>query len=195
MLALVQTFYHLYYDYDRIALTVQYVKQDSTHSRNPHHVIQPLVALRAKSFLTLRSVVLRSIVISVIGPVLYALFIRQMAWNSTMLFAQLLWNLSKASGPSVAQLYSWSLLQRSASSGFLLMGLWELSNAVFGAYVAQEPLKCGVPLTDDSRDPNGSLLNGLKSKKETIKVMTSTEFELIFTNQLADFCLLGTCLH
>ena len=66
--------------------------------------------------------------------------------------------------------YHISLIIRSAGSGFLLLLIWEISNAVFGAYVAQEPLKNGNPLSNDSGDPNGSLLNGLKSKNEVIKV-------------------------
>ncbi|KAI4246463.1 MAG: hypothetical protein LQ352_006385 [Teloschistes flavicans] len=38
------------------------------------------------------------------------------------------------------------------------------------AYVAQEPLKRGQPLSEDSKDPNGSLINGLKAKKTAVKV-------------------------
>jgi nucleoporin NDC1 len=50
--------------------------------------------------------------------------------------------------------------------------LWDFSNFVFSLYVAQEPVKKDKPLTGDSPDPNGSLLNGLKSKKELVRVST-----------------------
>ncbi|KUJ12091.1 putative acetyl-CoA hydrolase [Mollisia scopiformis] len=43
--------------------------------------------------------------------------------------------------------------------------LWEVGNAAFSVYVAQEPLKNERPITYESRDPNGSLLTGLKGKK------------------------------
>ena len=66
----------------------------------------------------------------------------------------------------------------------MLLCIWEFSNAVFSAYVAQEPLKKDQPLTNDSRDPNGSLLNGLRSKKEIAKVcytLANVECLLIVT--------------
>ena len=40
--------------------------------------------------------------------------------------------------------------------------------------MAKAPLKNGQPLTFEAKDPNGSLLNGLKSKKPSIKVSKST---------------------
>jgi nucleoporin NDC1 len=74
----------------------------------------------------------------------------------------------------------------------MMIFLWELSNAVFTLYVAQPPLKKDNPLTSEtkdnagsyvtkSQDPNGSLLNGLKSKKEVPKTFAFWELYLICT--------------
>jgi nucleoporin NDC1 len=54
--------------------------------------------------------------------------------------------------------------------GTLLVVLWEFINKAFDLYIAQEPLKNDQPITSDSKDPNGTLLNGIKSKKDANKV-------------------------
>jgi nucleoporin NDC1 len=54
--------------------------------------------------------------------------------------------------------------------GTLLVALWQFVNTAFDLYIAQEPLKSNQPITSESKDPNGTLLNGLKSKKEAVKV-------------------------
>lgn len=59
------------------------------------------------------------------------------------------------------------------TEGTLLVVLWEFVNKTFDVYIAQEPLKNDLPITNDSTDPNGSLLNGLKSKKDTVRVRRS----------------------
>jgi hypothetical protein len=51
--------------------------------------------------------------------------------------------------------------------------LWEVGNTAFSAYVAQEPLKNERPITYESRDPNGSLLTGLRGKKLQTRVSKS----------------------
>jgi hypothetical protein len=53
---------------------------------------------------------------------------------------------------------------------FLLSLLWDISDIFFTMQLTREPLKNGQPLTTESKDPNGSLLNGLKSKKARISV-------------------------
>lgn len=51
------------------------------------------------------------------------------------------------------------------------MIMWEFANQAFGAFVGQEPLKKGVPLSERANVyANPTLLAGLKSKKEIIKV-------------------------
>jgi nucleoporin NDC1 len=57
-------------------------------------------------------------------------------------------------------------------AGTLICLLWSFSNAAFSFWLAKEPIKNGQPLTTESKDPNGSLLNGLKSKKPRISVIT-----------------------
>jgi nucleoporin NDC1 len=69
------------------------------------------------------------------------------------------------------------------TSSFMLISLWELSNAAFTIFVARPPLaKSGAePLTSGqaSKDPNGSLLTGMKSKKEVPRTFAFWELSLI----------------
>lgn len=54
------------------------------------------------------------------------------------------------------------------------MTLWDTCNTAFTLKMGEEPLKNERPLTNDAQDPNGSLLNGLKSKKEIVRVRSLT---------------------
>jgi nucleoporin NDC1 len=50
-----------------------------------------------------------------------------------------------------------------------------MSNLLFSSFLGQPPLKKGRPLTDEAKDPNGSLINGLKAKKELVKAFAFWE--------------------
>lgn len=101
---------------------------------------------------------------------LYTMF-RQFEWHWYLWFARLVYNIPKASEPPRLPPYlSTYLISRAFFSGALLLTLWELSHSAFNLYVAQVPLKHGKVLTEGSSDPNASLINGLKSKKEVVRV-------------------------
>jgi nucleoporin NDC1 len=61
-------------------------------------------------------------------------------------------------------------MARCVWSSILLSFIWLAGNTAFSIFLVKEPIKNGRPLSSDSKDPNGSLLNGLKSKKLPIKV-------------------------
>lgn len=170
ILAFMQSMYHLYYDYDRVTLPVTKFKYDPMTVQQSPTIKSRLTQLRTPILQLSQTVLQRSVSMILIGPIVYSLLIRRTAWSWTLFFAKLLWNLPKAAEPPRIPPYHISLILRSVTSCFLLLTLWEASNAIFSVYVAQDPLKRGQPLTNDSRDPNGSLLSGLKSKKETPKV-------------------------
>lgn len=169
-LAFLQSIYHLYYDYDRVTIPVTKPKSDLVADQQPPVIVPPLTRVKTTLPQLSRTTLQRSLSMILIGPIAYSLLIRRTAWSWSLFFAKLLWNLPRAAEPPKIPPYHISLILRSVTSCFLLLILWEASNATFSAYVAQDPLKRGRPLTDDSRDPNGSLLSGLKSKKEAPKV-------------------------
>lgn len=170
MLAIVQTFLHLYYDYDRVYRPV------SPEKRAADQPVQlmglPRAQLQTSALFLLRKAFFCSVIMSVIGPFVYTLFLRSVVWNWMLSLARLFWEMPAVVEMTFIPPYHISLLARSFVASFFLMLLWEVSNAVFGAFISQEPLKKGVPLTDASPDPNRTLLNGLRASKEVVKVST-----------------------
>jgi nucleoporin NDC1 len=104
-----------------------------------------------------------------IGSALYFVQMRYVVWNISYGFWRHFISLGKTSKPSGLHGFFW-LAGRFLSQGTCLLLLWQFSNAAIHILMAQEPLKNGNPITSESKDPNGSLLNGLKSAKEDNKV-------------------------
>jgi nucleoporin NDC1 len=166
MLAAWQSAIHLYYDYDKITLPILQSKESTTEQpskkQSPVHVLRDLIPSMG------RSIGLRAACMSVFGPVIYTGFIRSKAWSWSLYFAALFWDIPN-SRLSYTPPYL-SVIVRSYVSSTLLITLWEVSNVIFSLHVAQEPLKKGQPLTSESKDPNGSLLIGLKTSREVPRV-------------------------
>ena len=134
----------------------------------------PFERLQAKLFPLLHYSVSMAFILSISSLLSYPLLVRRYAWSWSLWFARLVWSIPRSSQPPTMPPYHWTVLVRSFTSGILLLLLWEISVAAFTEYVAQVPIKNGKPLTDDSRDPNGSLLNGLNSKREAVRVGSYT---------------------
>ncbi|KAL7787754.1 nucleoporin protein Ndc1-Nup domain-containing protein [Trichoderma ceciliae] len=110
--------------------------------------------------------------------VLYYFFLRSFAWSWALTFLRPFYNLPRtnmlpSSWPSDIYLLSRCVLA-GAGVGFL----WAAGNRAFSIFMVKKPLKNGSPLTSESKDPNGSLLNGLKSKKLSIKSFAMWELAL-----------------
>ena len=184
LLALLQTTFHLYYDYDRLYLpkavrqtetsrgpeTTAEKKLEVNTTLRPHTLVSPWEQVKAAAPLVLQRVALRSAAMAISGPFIYAIFIRHRAWHLSLSLAQLLWDMPAAAVLSYLPPSPIWLVLQSLYAQFLLLLLWESSNTLFSAFVAQEPLRKGQLLSDESRDPNGTLLNGLQSKREVSKV-------------------------
>jgi nucleoporin NDC1 len=168
--AIAQTGFHLYYDYDRIDMPILKTKVQGSSSEGAHSVVTPEVQLKSKFLPLAMSALYRSVVMALVSPFIYSLTVRDFAWGFTRSFAKYFWSLPKSNALPSVRPFHWGLLMRTVSAGFLLTMLWEVGNAAFSAYVAQEPLKNDRPITYESRDPNGSLLTGLKGKKLQTRV-------------------------
>ena len=167
MLAAWQSSLHLCYDYDKVTLpTTQPTKESTTEQ--PSKKQSPVFVLRELIPSLGRSIGVRAACMSILGPFIYAGFIRSKVWSWSLYFAALIWDIPN-SQVSYTPPYL-SVLVRAFTASALLITLWEVSNAIFTAYVAQEPLKKDQPLTSESKDPNGSLLIGLKTKRGVPRV-------------------------
>ena len=183
--AIVQSLLHLYYNYDQVTLSTTVTSPPKPATEEPIGMIpslqgqlvaqvkplQPLFWYNSEDIFTslTRNIILRATCVSFLSPFLYSIFIRRKAWSWSLSFAKLVWDVPSTPLSFIPPHYP-SLIYRSLTSGFFLLLLWEASNILFTFYVAREPLKKGHPITAESKDPNGSLLTGLKAHKEVPKV-------------------------
>ncbi|OTA53713.1 nucleoporin protein Ndc1-Nup [Hypoxylon sp. EC38] len=106
-------------------------------------------------------------------------FVRNFAWGWALSFFRLFYNLPKSNIPPSQAPWSIWMLGRSMWAGFLLCLLWYFGDIAFRLQLGRAPLKNNQPLSAESKDPNGSLLNGLKSKKPRIAAFAMWELALI----------------
>jgi nucleoporin NDC1 len=189
MLALVQAGFHLYYDYDCIPLAATKTKPQSNSDQRVILILPPYVQLKSKLPSLVTSAFIRAVTMTMLGPVIYSMTIRQVAWSWTLTFAKVLWSLPRSTSLPAIPPYHWQILGKTFTGGFLLIFSWEVANAAFSVYVAQEPLKNDRPITYESRDPNGSLITGLKGKKLQTRVCTRSDGFLLNINIIQAFAM------
>ena len=90
------------------------------------------------------------------------------------------------------------MLGRSIWASFLFCTLWDITDLALTLQLEKGPFKNGQPLTSESKDPNGSLVNGLKSKKPRVHVCVThlPKFESrLALISVADLCHGRAGLH
>lgn len=182
-LAVVQGVRHLWRDYDRINIPAMNPKNErdaatATPMVKPRHALirslKPMATTAiAQALLTVGA-----------GSVLYFIGLRYFLWENYYAVAKKVLNLGRNTRPTGVAPFV-PLVLMFISQGFMLSLLWQFANRAFDTYIAQAPLKKDQPITNESKDPNGSLLNGLKSKKETSKAIALWELALI-TERFSD---------
>lgn len=169
LLGVTAGFLHLFLDLDRLILGTVKESEENTKPVDPFEKL-----LTRAPRLLLRSVTISMAVAGLNYMVLYSL-LRRSAWGWAMFFLRPFYNLPKTNIPPSHAPWSIWMLGRSVAAGTLLCVLWNFSNEAFTVRLAKEPIKNGQPITSESKDPNGSLLNGLKSKKARISVSHQLE--------------------
>ncbi|PBP19503.1 nuclear envelope protein [Diplocarpon rosae] len=170
-LAVLQAGVHVYYDYDRIDMPTTKTTILGTDGEPEKAKVSAAAQLRDKLPSTAASAVKRSFAMALLSPVIYSMdlwfipSIRRTMWSATRYSAWLFYTLPKSSALPSTRPFHMGVLKNTFTSGFFLVLLWEVGNTAFNIYVAQEPLKNDRPITYESRDPNGSLLTGLRGKK------------------------------
>ncbi|KAF2100703.1 putative nuclear envelope protein [Rhizodiscina lignyota] len=167
--AVIQSLYHVYFDYDRVALPIT----SSGTQSGPFTQLQATFSTRK-----LMSMLARFVWWSVSGVLVYTLFLRWPVFNAQYFLVSKIYRLPKATASAIPPDF-FKLSIRYLVDSFLLLCIWELANALSTIYLSKEPLKRGQPLTNDSKDPNGSLISGLKGRKEFSKNMAFWELLLI----------------
>jgi nucleoporin NDC1 len=134
-------------------------------------VMQPKERLMEHAYTVVRSAVIRAAGAFLVNWLLYAFVLKNWVWTASMYVTKIRqWDMPMSSEPSTWRPYHYKVLWHSTISGILLLAFWETCNVIFDVYLAQPPVKSGVPLTNGCRVPNGNLLNGLSSRKELVRV-------------------------
>ncbi|OJK03762.1 hypothetical protein ASPACDRAFT_111792 [Aspergillus aculeatus ATCC 16872] len=176
VLAVIQSLFHLYDDYDRVPVPV------AKRSEKDKGAVQSTAKRIQAEFLpTIVGGIKRSLFVALACPLAYSILLRRYAWSTALYFAKLFWDIprSAAHPPGFLPPITPGIIFRSMVSGALLMLCWQSANLFFSIFLSKEPLKRGQPLTADAKDPNGSLLTGLKAKKETVRAFAFWELLLI----------------
>ncbi|KAL8697412.1 MAG: hypothetical protein Q9224_002332, partial [Gallowayella concinna] len=182
-LGLLQSALHLYFDYDKIQRLTGQTPSSSSSETRTIGAFNAVEQFKVRLPQIVQEIGIICLSLSIFGPIIYAFTVRKLAWQTSLFCARLL----RYDIPYLAELsflppYHITVILRSLVSGFLLLLLWRISNLAFDIYVAQEPLKRGQPISQDSRDPNGSLINGLQSKKSLVKTFAFWELAQISRN-------------
>lgn len=188
-LALWQTGVHLYSERDTVQLLEKKKKtsQDGSVEEESQRM-SPMAKLRENAPSVAQSAFQLAIWGMVTITPIYFTIVRRPAWSLFSTIGSLYHRHLPNNAPPSGLIHIPGLMWQGGSSSFMLIFLWEISNTIFTLYVAEPPLKKGNPLTSEikdnagSKDPNGSLLNGLKSKKELPKTFAFWELYLICTD-------------
>ena len=190
-LAVLQTCVHLYSERDTVSL-LKAEENNKQGSSEGTQSVRPIDKLKQTAPAIARQSFNLTLFGLVTGWIVYYPFLRRTAWSWTYFFGRVFFrNLPKNASPA-GLIHVPGLIWQGTTSCFFMIVFWEISNALFTLYVAQAPLKKDNPLTSEikdnagsyvtkSQDPNGSLLNGLKSKKEVPKTFAFWELYLICT--------------
>lgn len=179
--AIIQTINHYRKDTDRLVLGLSKNKNDGSNSLKV--VLWKLPALISSSGTDAISAI-------PVALVLYYTVLRSFVWGWALMFLRVFYNLPKTNMLPPSWPTDLWLIFRCLHAGLFVFFIWNTGNFSFSTFMVEEPLKNGNPLTSESKDPNGSLLNGLKSKKLPIKVSIVSILLYAKTNFI---CRLSPC--
>ncbi|KAL2759733.1 hypothetical protein ACRALDRAFT_1074100 [Sodiomyces alcalophilus JCM 7366] len=172
--AIVQTFVHMTFDKDKLRIDISEPrKKVPTDSSLPLKIVLsrlPAIFVYATA---------QSVVAWVISVITYTLLFRRSVWAWSLAFSRPFYNLPKSNLLPQRDYWMGRVFLQCLCAGVMLSTTWMVANYAFSKFMVKAPLKNGKPLTSDSKDPNGSLLNGLKSKKASIRCFAVWELALI----------------
>jgi nucleoporin NDC1 len=164
VLAIVQVIYHLGLNIDEIIIPLEKLSTPSSganlRTSFPKALPQLFAMALAKSSFAM-----------ILGLIAYYKLYRYTLWNCAFATLKYTYDFPRNSAPrrsGVPRLIDleWKFLFHA----FLLLTIWDITNFFFTALIVDRPLKKGQPITQDSRDPNGTLLSGLRSRRQFWKV-------------------------
>lgn len=199
LFGVMQGIFHIYRDDDRLLLGSVKLDNEAAAAQDDHsnwqarlqNDVPALASLAAMQ--SAGALLVNVILYHISAPGFFAgMTIRGAAWRMALSFFRTFYTLPKSNmvPTTLAGINGWMWL-RCFWTGSMLLFLWLAGNKLFSVLLIRAPLKLGKPLTSESKDPNGSLLNGLKSRKLHIKVCCSNPSP--GENCVADCCSASLC--
>ncbi len=183
ILALSYAGVHLYLGSSSLVIPVSRLPKTPTLDAQTQstHPLPPISAQLQQKFgpALIRSASIAGAVL-VVAPFINTFGLRKIFWQLHLALAKPFFNLSRANAAPIGHPpLGPSFLLQCLFAGFLLILTWELTSILFLTYANQEPTRNGLPLSASSRDPNGTLLNGLKAKRDVVKTFAFWELAII----------------
>ena len=171
MLGVYQTVYHVWWDFDQVSIS-------STRGSGSQNDI--VAFIKAQSGRVIQHALRTMIISTPIFTFVYTLLLRRYIWRWTYIATSVTFSLPKFQKMSAFPPFFGDLFVAYWLWGYTLVMLWSIANTAFDTYIAHPPLnKKGEPLSADSKDPNGTLLAGLKGKREYLRTSAFAELLLI----------------
>ncbi|KAH8716320.1 Nucleoporin NDC1 [Beauveria bassiana] len=176
--AVMQTIVHYQFDIDRLVVASEPKAEDVKPKTSGFLTGSPKKIMQ--QFPTLFAGCIKQATFSlVMAIVLYYALIRSFTWSWALMLFRPFYNLPRTNIVPNSWPTDLFLMVRCVWAGALLNAIWAAGNTGFSILMAKAPLKNGKPFTTESKDPNGSLLNGLKSKKDSIQCFAMWELAII----------------
>lgn len=176
LLGIGQGLAHRWWDQGRIMLGIAKPRKEEAATD-----AQPTPGTRTNKVLEKLPLILtQSINCAAVGflatAILYPLFFRTFCWRISLMIFRPIYTLPKTNLLPSSLPFSFSSVTRTLYASFLLELIWTTCTVAFSLFMVKGPKKNGKPLSSESKDPNGSLVNGLKVKKEAYRVRCTPFF-------------------
>lgn len=179
-IAILQSTMHLYFDFS--SAPIQEMKRTSGAITNNMANLVDFIKKESKRMSTLA--VGCSALASLVGPFVYNGLLRSSVWQLHVSIARLFANLARSETNPPGMFYVGGIMMKLFFWGTILSFTWQLNLAIFKHFIVQRPLKNLAPLSASSKDPNGTLLHGLKAKNDMVKTFAFWELDVIATTDL-----------
>lgn len=163
-----QAIRHLYVDTDRLFLGV--AKPSEAGVQNNTDVGTLMKKFQGELPKICGEALNQTVASAILTLAIYPFFLRKPVWRLSLFFFRPFFNLPKTNYVPYSWPISFSSFFSMVLASFMLLLVWIAGNTAFTMFMVKEPTKDQRPFTTGSKDPNGSLLNGLKHKKLFFKV-------------------------
>lgn len=172
LLGVVHAVVHNYYDLSSLPLN-----KSKDNNRTGIGNINAQLAAEAPGML--KRAGLYSAVVNISAPFFYHSIFRNAFWSWHITWARLFANIPRSEQNPPTSPYLGSAMLWGFVFSCILSLTWQFNIMLFRLYMLQQPVRNGVPLSALSKDPNGTLLNGLSAKSQVVKTLAFWELDVI----------------